>query len=221
MRLRNNSVTISPERATERPKNAKYLAAVNQKTDHETKAKPTAASSQANASTPQKLDLEHYLAKRAPKDPLGIANNILGSGHDDALPAHDHLADTDEGDETRLNAWQWQHAPFFDRLKKTIARTWAPDTQIARFDPQGSLLGKRDRETVVRVTIDSLGNLKLAEVASSSGVAYLDAEAVRTFTRAAPFPHPPKDLFATHDHFTFTFAFHLRVEHGLQFNVSW
>ena len=67
--------------------------------------------------------------------------------------------------------------PFLIASKKPL-RALGNDTQIARFDPQGSLLGKRDRETVVRVTIDSLGNLKLAEVASSSGVAYLDAEAV-------------------------------------------
>ncbi|HXW60509.1 MAG TPA: energy transducer TonB [Myxococcota bacterium] len=106
-------------------------------------------------------------------------------------------------------------------MKNSIARIWAPNIEIERQDPRGSMLGQRDRVTVMQVTIDKGGKMTALSVANSSGVTYLDDEAVRTFNKAAPFPFPPRELFKNKEEFTFHFAFHVHVNRGLKFDFDW
>lgn len=170
--------------------------------------------------------IDDFLAKNndesnANDDPYGIKAEPEGLFFGQASPFSDQLEGIKEGDETSLNAWQWQHAPFFNRVKSAVAQIWDPNTQINRYDPQGQLLGRQNRTTVVTVTIDKSGNLSELKLAGSSGVAYLDEEAQRTFKLAAPFPFPPKELFTNKELFTFNFAFHLNINRGLSFNFDW
>src|SRR6185437_235034 len=116
-------------------------------------------------------------------DPLGLR----------AVNFNDYLPSVKEGENTELNAWQYRHASFFNRIKNNIARIWSPNSKIERHDPQGKLLGHLDRVTVMEVTIDRGGGLKGLSVANSSGVSYLDEEAERAFRKAAPFPFPPRE----------------------------
>jgi TonB family protein len=163
-----------------------------------------------------------FIGKPNEIDPLGLKNiPAAQKARPEARPFGEHLPGVAEGDETELNAWVWRHAPFFNRIKARIGQTWAPNMQIARHDPQGSLLGQKDRVTVMSVTIDGQGKLKHLAVANSSGIAYLDEEAERAFKKAAPFLYPPKDLFKNKQDFTFQFAFHLQVNRGLKFDFEW
>ena len=116
---------------------------------------------------------DDFLAKSKAADPLGIrdlpeaASNAGAGAHAEHLP---HIA---PGDHTELNTWSWRHAPFFNRIKTQIGQVWAPNRQIARFDPQGTLLGQKIGGTGLSVTIDPKGKLKTLLVAHSSGVAHL------------------------------------------------
>jgi len=135
--------------------------------------------------------------------------------------SHEHLPNVADGDHTELNALAWRHAPFFNRIKAQIGQVWAPNKQVTRHDPQGVLLGHKDRVTVMSVTIDKLGQLKNIALAHSSGVAYLDDEAERAFRKAAPFPYPPQELFNSKEGFSFQFAFHLQINKGIKFEFDW
>jgi TonB family protein len=133
----------------------------------------------------------------------------------------DFVPNQPEGEHTELNAWQWRHAPFFNRIKARISEIWSPQAQISRFDPQGTLLGQEDRVTVVKVTIDRQGHLRNLAITEKSGVGYLDDEAARAFKEASPFLYPPKELFEQSDEFSFNFAFHLYINRGFSINFDW
>lgn len=158
--------------------------------------------------------------QKTARDPLGL-RVPPGTGLKDAMPFNDYVSGVEEGEKTALNAWQWRHASFFNRIKESIAGIWAPNIQIQRFDPSGSMLGHKDRTTVMQVTIDKEGKLSALNVATSSGVSYLDDEAIRTFKEAAPFPFPPAALFKNDALFTFSFAFHVQINRGLKLGFDW
>ena len=152
-------------------------------------------------------------------DPLGLRPKFNERAY--AKSGGEFIPDVKESDKTELNAWQWRHAPFFNRVKDRIGQTWSPQSQIARFDPQGSLLGQKDRITILQVTIDRQGNLRDLKITNQSGVSYLDDEAERAFRAAAPFLYPPQELFNDGDEFSFTFAFHLYLDRGFSFGFDW
>jgi TonB family protein len=133
----------------------------------------------------------------------------------------DRLADVGEGKKTNINTWQWRHASFFNRVKTQVGQIWSPKKQISRYDPQGLLLGQRDRVTIISITIDKNGSLKKLDIINESGVAYLDEEAIRTFKQATPFLYPPTELFLEKDEFSFTFAFHLLMDRKFHFDFRW
>jgi protein TonB len=210
-------MSLSPD--NKKPEKARYYADKNQSTKQERKSRHT--STNANLFSKKALPaskapkINDFLATKA-LDPLGL-NKALPK----AEPFGDHVPDVATSDQTELNTWTWRHAPFFNRIKAQIGHVWAPHEQIARYDPQGLLLGHEDRVTVMRVSINPKGNLISLVLAHSSGVAYLDEEAERALQKAAPFPFPPKDLFAHSEDFTFQFAFHLQLNRGIKFDFEW
>lgn len=239
-------VELPPSLEQVKPKEAKYLANEDHTAKKESKrrfanpspenlsANPTKKASSEEAETAQKPKVElameaptadDFLAKprkqASSKDPLGLKPQLSHKGAAQAPPASENLENVESGDDTDLNTWQWRHAPFFNRVKAAVGRVWAPNVQISRYDPRGQLLGQKDRTTIMSVTIDHEGNLKDLKLAASSGVAYLDEEAERTFRAAAPFPFPPKELFASAQEFTFNFAFHIEINRGLSFDFEW
>jgi TonB family protein len=152
-------------------------------------------------------------------DPLAIKPKIKVNYGSDARD--DYLPDKTVGSETALNTWQWSHAPFFNRIKNQVSQAWLPAGEIARHDPSGRLLGNQDRVTVLSVTINNEGKLVNLFIIEPSGVNYLDDEAKRAFTKAAPFLYPPKELFLDNDSFTFTFAFHVLINRGFSLSIDW
>jgi len=64
---------------------------------------------------------------------------------------------------------------------------------------------------VLRIHLSPDGKLAAWTVLQSSGVDFLDDEAIDAFKKAAPFPNPPKDLVEGDGqiHFNFAFVFEL------------
>ncbi|MDP2344857.1 MAG: TonB family protein [Deltaproteobacteria bacterium] len=122
------------------------------------------------------------------------------------LPANDHLL-LEEDDETSLNAFQWKHATYFNRVADAIRRVWVGGEVLGQNDPDGRIFGFEDRLTMIEVTVDTSGNIVELIVKGPSGAGPLDDEALRSFRVAGPFPHPPEALFKGRDRFSFSFGF--------------
>jgi TonB family protein len=125
--------------------------------------------------------------------------------------ANDHLQDLAEGDGTYLNTREWRFASFFNRVKQSVGQQWTPQSQLRLRDPTGNIYSGRDRYTLLSVTLDHDGRLKDAFVERSSGLDFLDLEAVKAFERAQPFPNPPPALLATDSTIRFQFGFFLEL----------
>jgi TonB family protein len=109
-------------------------------------------------------------------------------------PFADHVDDVEEGEGTFLNAKEYRYATFFNRVKRGVSQNWEPGLQLSKRDPYGNIYGTRDRLTVLKVTLDSQGNLMGAIIQKGSGIDFLDSEAIAAFQRAQPFPNPPSGL---------------------------
>ncbi len=125
--------------------------------------------------------------------------------------ANDHLQDVAEGEGTYLNTREWRFASFFNRVKQSVGQQWSPQDQLRLRDPTGNIYSGRDRYTLLTVTLDHSGHLKDAFVEKSSGVDFLDLEAVKAFERAQPFPNPPPGLLASDETIRFQFGFFLEL----------
>lgn len=123
----------------------------------------------------------------------------------------DHLDDVEEGDETALNSKRWIYASFFNRLKRQVAQNWDPVSVWRRIDPDGTKNGFKTRVTEVRVTLTRRGQLDKVVILSPSGVNDLDAEALRAFHAAGPFPNPPDGLVNKSGMITFAFSFYFEI----------
>lgn len=154
------------------------------------------------------------LSREPQKKALRLIPTWQELSQEDGMPFSDYLKDVEIDAETRLNALQWRHATFFNRIKESVAREWNPGAQIRRFDPRGTLIGRQDRLTVVKVTIDKSGKVIGTQIGKTSGVDYLDEEALRAFRVSGPFVHPPTVLFANAREFSFEFGFVLSVGNG-------
>lgn len=133
-------------------------------------------------------------------------------------PVADHLPEVETDAATRLNAWRWKHATFFNRIADAIRKAWNGGQVLSATDPSGHVYGFEDRTTLVRVTLDREGHIVSMHVASTSGALALDEEALRAFRIAAPFANPPAQLFRERETFTFEFGFH--VTYG-RMNLDW
>ena len=101
-------------------------------------------------------------------------------------PSNDFLEDVKKGNETYLNTRKFAYAAYFNKMKQAISRNWSPGTAIIVNDPTGKMYGRKDRFTKLQVFISSKGKLVKAKVITSSGVDFLDREAINAFKMAAP-----------------------------------
>ncbi len=133
-----------------------------------------------------------------------VVDQIVGAA------ANDHLEE-EEGNGTFLNTKEWKFASFFNRVKQSVGQHWDPNAQLKLRDPTTQIYGGRDRYTVLTVVLNSSGQLKEAMVSKTSGLDFLDLEAVKAFERAQPFPNPPPGLLATDQTVRFQFGFMLEM----------
>ncbi|MFT7625827.1 MAG: hypothetical protein ACI9WU_005018 [Myxococcota bacterium] len=125
-----------------------------------------------------------------------------------ASASDDALMDVKEtGDETVLNTRQFKHWQFFDTVKRRVRKHWHPRELHRRYDPTGKVYGFKDRLTVVQVTLTSKGSLTRLQTTKDSGVDFLDSEARRALSKAAPFRNPPRALLDDRDQIVFSFGF--------------
>lgn len=138
-------------------------------------------SDSAAAGSPQKKQVNLF-------PNVGVLAEISGA------PANDDLHELEEGAGTFLNSRKFKYASFFNRLKQGVSREWKWYQEYRRRDPTGNVYGRQTRITVVNVTLDAKGKLTDIEIKRSSGLDFLDKEAVAAFQRAEPFPNPPSGL---------------------------
>lgn len=137
-----------------------------------------------------------------------VMDKVLG-----AAP-NDHLRDVDEGDGTLLNSREWKYASFFNRVKQSVGMHWNPNETLRRRDPTGNMFTGKDRHTLLEITLDEKGRVTNIEVEKSSGLDFLDMEAVSSFQRAQPFPNPPPGLLSDDSKVRFSFGFFLEMGGG-------
>ncbi len=132
---------------------------------------------------------------------------------------NDNLRELDEGDGTFLNTREWKYASFFNRVKQSVGLQWDPNQQLRRRDPTGQTYSGRDRVTLLTVVLDERGRLQDVQVEKSSGLDFLDMEAIASFQRAQPFPNPPPGLLDGDSRVKFQFGFFLEMGGGPQFRL--
>lgn len=131
-----------------------------------------------------------------PQDAIsGVARESSGTGGNSSGNAGsgDHVDGVKEGGSTALNAVEFKFASFFNRVKKDISGQWRPLPILYRLDPTGRLLDQ-ERRTLLYVVLDDKGNILKITLYKSSGVDFLDDEAVRSVLACQQFPNPPKGL---------------------------
>ncbi len=119
----------------------------------------------------------------------------------------DYLKDLDDGDATALNAKKTKFASFFNRMKTAVAQEWNPSAVYVQNDPSGNVYGVKDRITTLRVVLQPDGKLLDTHIIQSSGVGFLDDEAVAAFKKSQPFANPPAGLVGSDGQIQFTFGF--------------
>jgi TonB family protein len=111
---------------------------------------------------------------------------------------------------------QWlTAADYFNVVKKEVMPHWDAAALLRQRDPTGSLYGERSRSTLVSVTLGPDGMLRDVQVTQSSGVDFLDAEAVLAFKKSEPLPPPPAGLL-TDNVLKFEFEFSMESASGRQ-----
>ncbi len=136
-----------------------------------------------------------------------VVDSIIGA------PAPDHVEGVEEGDGTFLNTREWRFASFMNRLKQGVSRTWDPNGVARTRDPTGNVYLWKDRHTVLSVTLQSDGRIADVFVEKSSGVDFLDQEAIAAFQRAQPFPNPPRGMMDEQGKIHFQFGFFIDTGH--------
>ena len=126
-------------------------------------------------------------------------------------PSNDYIKDVPKGEETLLNSKEFRYATFFNRVKRGVSDHWNPGEVYLRHDPYGNIYGVKDRYTVLNVVLNSEGGLSDVSVAHSSGVGFLDDEAVHAFQLASPFPNPPQGLLENDGLIRFQFGFFFEI----------
>ena len=175
-------------------------------------ARPEEAPGQNGSNAPQGLGGKRASeGQKSPNLNLNPSTDALQKAIGRGAGSMDYLKDVDDGDSTALNSKKWVHAAFFNRVKRQVADSWHPEVVYLQHDPQGNVYGVKDRVTVLRIHMKPDGHLASWTVLQSSGVDFLDDEAIHSFQKAAPFPNPPKALVESDGliHFNFAFIFEL------------
>ncbi len=137
--------------------------------------------------------------------PPGTMARIAGG------PAPDHLPGVEEGDGTYLNTRSFKYATYFNRIKQAVAAAWDPLGPFDARDPDRSIFGRRDRFTLLGVTLDDTGRVKSLVVEETSGIEFLDRAAIGAFEKAQPFVNPPRGVVDANGEIRFSFGFSLEL----------
>ena len=201
-----------------RPKNSKLLSESDTSTDKQTIK---------HGEQTQKTGLEDDVDQQAkqgkvdlfPRQAIDGASKSISqrekrNGLNRESSTTDAIDDVEEGNQTLLNTKAYKYAYFFNRVKDTVASRWHPQEKIRSYDPLEKKYMFKDRTTVVRVILDKDGYLMDVFVYKTSGVDFLDAEAIEAFQRCVQFPNPPEGLVVDNQ-VSFLFGFEVKIYGGL------
>ncbi|HSW61588.1 MAG TPA: TonB family protein, partial [bacterium] len=145
-----------------------------------------------------------------------IPNRFLPylNGNDPLLttPSNDFLKDIEKEDETALNTKKFIYSAYFNKIKQAISKHWTPAYVLMINDPGGHVYGRKDRFTKLVVHISSNGTLARVRVDVSSGIDFLDREAINAFKMASPFSPPPEVLLNNENMLEIRFGFMVSIE---------
>jgi TonB family protein len=143
--------------------------------------------------------------------PRHLLPSLTSAMDSSGAPMNDYLPSVEESDETGLNSRAFKYATFFNRIKKKIAQQWKPADAQQRYDPTFSIHGYQSRYTVLYIVLDDRGNMVSVEVQRTSGVDFLDQEALSAVAAAAPFPNPPPGVVEEDGKIRFPFGFYFQI----------
>ncbi|HET6438606.1 MAG TPA: TonB family protein [Anaeromyxobacter sp.] len=134
-----------------------------------------------------------------------------------AGPSNDYIdRDIPEGEETALNTRAFKYATFWNRFKQEVSGHWHPALVYSERDPQGTMFGNRpERATALHLVLDSSGAVKEIKVVESSGLDFLDREAVRAVQAAAPYYNIPQGLLDEKGELAFSFGMILIMDRAI------
>jgi TonB family protein len=195
----------------EKPEDAKFLSAKDQKVNQETQAKdagtfnnqvgqqaqqPTKAT---KAATKKKLDLadlspdsDWFVEK--PEDSTEKPQAQAGRG---PAKSNDYLKEVKSGAQTLLNAREFVYYSYYTRIRNQLQQYWEPSIKVKflRLIKSGrNIASSGDKLTKVLITLNKEGTLVKVQVLEESGVRDLDEAAIEAFQQAAPFPNPPDGI---------------------------
>lgn len=119
--------------------------------------------------------------------------------------------DVQKGGENLLNSRRWKYASFFNRVRDEVAEHWHPERAHASRDPTGEKFGTIPRLTRLFIKLNPDGSLSKISLETSSGLDFLDEEAIRAVRAAQPFYNPPPELIDP-DSGLIEFGFGFRLE---------
>jgi TonB family protein len=123
--------------------------------------------------------------KNGAKGQVGLAQN------------NDHVEDIPLGDMTNLNTVEFRYYGFYHRIKQQLEQYWGRTIQekVKALYKSGRKIASVDqRITSLVITLDDNGQIKDIALKSTSGMKALDDAAIESFSRAGPFPNPPKGM---------------------------
>ena len=155
----------------------------------------------------------------APRANLAPSTALLQQALGEGAGSPDYLHDLDDGEATGLNAKKWKFAAFFNRMKSLVRGEWHPDQLLSRHDPSGNIYGAKDRVSVLRVELKLDGRVQDVRIKQTSGVEFLDEEAMSAFRRAQPFENVPQPLADPDGVVRFNFAFIVQLSGRTSFKI--
>ena len=129
-----------------------------------------------------------------------------------ASPSNDYLKEVGKGGETKLNTKKFIYAAYFNKIKQAISQHWTPGYVLIINDPKGHIYGKKNRYTKLKVLLTGNGSISKISVMTSSGIDFLDREAINAFKMAAPFQNPPEVLLNKNKELEIQFGFMVSME---------
>ena len=104
-------------------------------------------------------------------------------------------------------------------MKSLVRGEWHPDQLLSRHDPSGNIYGAKDRVSVLRVELKLDGRVQDVRIKQTSGVEFLDEEAMKAFRLAQPFENVPQPLADPDGVVRFNFAFIVQLSGRTSFKV--
>lgn len=129
-----------------------------------------------------------------------------------ASPSNDYLKKIEKDKETKLNTKRFIYAAYFNKIKQAIYKHWTPTYVMMINDPKQHIYGKKNRYTKLKVMVAKNGAVNKISVITSSGIDFLDREAINAFKMAAPFHNPPEALLNEQEELEIQFGFMVMME---------